>query len=272
MFDVGQAEAILLEAPGGAPLLVDTGGSPFGSSLDIGSRVVAPASWARGVTALSAVVVTHGDPDHMGGAAGVLESLAVGAVWFGIRVPRHTATNDLLATLAARRIGAGYLRAGRTFGFGGARVRVLHPEEPDWERPRVRNDDSVVLEIVYGDVAFLLTGDVSAAVERALLPLLTSARVRILKVPHHGSRTSTSQELVDAWRPHLALISAGRGNSFGHPAREVLDRLEQAGARVLRTDRDGQITIETDGRTVTWRTFTGATSPTPPPSSLSLEP
>ena len=264
MFDVGQAEAILLEPPGSAPLLVDTGGSPFGSGLDIGTRVVAPASWARGVTALSALVVTHGDPDHMGGAAGVLESLAVGAVWFGIRVPRHPATNDLLATLAARRVAVGYLRAGRTLEAAGARVRVLHPEEPEWERPRVRNDDSVVLEVVYGEVAILLAGDISAEVERTIASQLTPARLRILKVPHHGSRTSTSQELVDAWRPQLALISAGRGNSFGHPAREVVDRLEQAGARVLRSDRDGQITIETDGRAVTWRTFTGEMSPTPP--------
>jgi competence protein ComEC len=261
MFDVGQAEAILLEPPGSAPLLVDTGGSPFGGGLDIGTRVAAPAAWARGATALSALVVTHGDPDHMGGASGVLESLAVGAAWFGIRVPRHTPTTDLLAALAARRVDVGYLRAGRMLEAGGARVRVLNPEEPDWERPRVRNDDSVVLEIVFGEVAILLTGDISAAVERTLLPRLTPARRRILKVPHHGSRTSTSQALIDGWRPELALISAGRGNSFGHPAREVLDRLERAGARVLRTDRDGQITVETDGRTVRWRTFTG-TSPT----------
>jgi competence protein ComEC len=147
---------------------------------------------------------------------------------------------------------------------GGVRLRVLHPPEPDWERPRVRNDDSVVLEAVYGDVAILLAGDITAQVERAIVPELTPARVRVLKVAHHGSRTSSSRELVEAWRPQLALVSAGRGNTFGHPAREVVERLEQAGARVLRTDRDGQITVETDGHTLTWRTFTGETSPTPP--------
>jgi competence protein ComEC len=158
--------------------------------------------------------------------------------------------------VAARRIGVGYLRAGGTLEAGGARVRVLHPEEPDWERPRVRNDDSVVLEVVYGDVAILLTGDISAAVEHTLVPRLTPARVRVLKVAHHGSRTSTSQALVDGWRPQLALISAGRGNNFGHPAREVVERLEAAGTHVLRTDRDGQITVETDGRSLVSRTFT----------------
>ena len=264
MLDVGQSEAILLEPPGASAVLVDTGGSPFGSGLDVGARIVAPAVWARGATSLGAVLITHGDPDHMGGAAGVLASLAVREAWFGVRVPRHAPGNELLADLASRRIAVRYLRAGSAMTRGGLRLRVLHPPEPDWERPRVRNDDSVVLEAVYGDVAVLLAGDITAQVERTIVPQLTPARHRVLKVAHHGSRTSSSRELLQAWRPQLALISAGRGNTFGHPARDVLERLEQAGARVLRTDRDGQITLETDGRTLTWRTFTGETSPRPP--------
>jgi competence protein ComEC len=264
MLDIGQAEAILFEPPGAPPILVDTGGSPFGGGLDVGARVVAPALWARGVMSLGALLITHGDPDHMGGAAGVLASLAVGEAWFGIHVPRHAPGNELLADLMSRRVAVRYLRAGGAMTHGGVRLRVLHPPEPDWERPRVRNDDSVVLEAVYGDVAILLAGDITAQVERTIVPQLTPARLRVLKVAHHGSRTSSSRELVEAWRPQLALVSVGRGNTFGHPAREVVERLEEAGARVLRTDRDGQITVETEGRTLTWRTFTEATSPTPP--------
>jgi competence protein ComEC len=136
---------------------------------------------------------------------------------------------------------------------------VLHPPEPDWERPRVRNDDSIVIEVLFGEVALLLTGDVGADVERAILPHLTAARTRVLKVAHHGSRTSTSRELLDAWRPHVALISAGRGNTFGHPAPEVLDRLRAAHVRIFRTDEDGQITLDSDGRSLAIRTFTGRT-------------
>jgi competence protein ComEC len=104
-------------------------------------------------------------------------------------------------------------------------------------------------------VALLLTGDAGEDVERAILPRLTPARTRILKVGHHGSRTSTSQALLDAWRPQIALISAGRGNTFGHPAPEVLQRLEQIGARIYRTDRHGQITVDTDGERVEIRTY-----------------
>ena len=119
----------------------------------------------------------------------------------------------------------------------------------------MRNDDSLVLEVRYGDAAVLLLGDVGVAVERAIVPHLTPARIRILKAGHHGSRTSTSRELVEQWRPQIAVISCGRGNTFGHPAPEVIGRLESIGAAIYRTDVDGQVTIETDGRHVKVRTF-----------------
>jgi len=263
MLDVGQGDAILVEPANGSPLLVDTGGRPFGSGLDVGTRVVVPALWARGVGALSTLLITHGDPDHMGGTAGVLASLPISQAWFGIRVPRHMPTTELLVELGARRVHVRSLRAGEALELAGLRVRVLNPPEPEWERPRVRNDDSVVLEVTYGDVAVLLLGDVSAEVERALVPRLSLARHRILKVAHHGSRTSTSAELLDGWRPQLALISAGRGNSFGHPAPEAIERLERAGVQILRTDLNGEITIETDGHSIRWRTVWPAAIPLP---------
>ena len=254
VFDVGQGESLLLEIPG-LTMLVDTGGAPFGGGLDIGRRVLAPALWARGVRGLDTMLVTHGDPDHLGGAIAVVEDFRPRRIWEGVRVPRHMPSR--LVSDAAERYGIPieWLRAGRALREGDVRLRVLHPPEPDWERRRVRNDDSVVIEVVYGDVALLLTGDIGADVERSIVPLLTHARTRILKVAHHGSRTSSSSALLDAWRPQIAVISCGRGNRFGHPAPEVLQRLEAIGATVYRTDRDGQITIETDGRSLRVATF-----------------
>src|SRR6185436_7965143 len=157
----------------------------------------------------------------------------------------------------ANRVDVGDRRRGQRFDIGRVRVRVLHPPEPDWERQRVRNDDSIVLEVTYGDVALLLTGDIGADVEREIARDLVPARVRILKVAHHGSRTSTSRELLESWRPQIAVISCGRGNTFGHPAPEVIQRLESAGGRIYRTDQDGEVTVETDGREVHVRTFVG---------------
>jgi len=109
--------------------------------------------------------------------------------------------------------------------------------------------------VMYGDVALLLTGDIGSAVERDLIPRLVPAKTRILKVAHHGSRTSTSDALLEAWRPQVALISSGRGNSFGHPTPDVIDRLTAAGVAIYRTDRDGEITLTTDGRDVRVTTF-----------------
>jgi competence protein ComEC len=255
MFDVGQGEAMLFES-GRSRLQIDGGGAPFGSgSFDIGARVVAPALWARGVTTLEALLVTHGDPDHMGGAAALLDVFHPRRLWEGIVVPRHEPSRSLRERAMAAGVEPQLRRAGESFRLGDVRVRVLHPPEPDWERPRVRNDDSVVLEVSCGEVAVLLTGDVSAEVERGLIEQLSPARIRILKVGHHGSRTSSSSPLLESLRPQIALISAGRGNTFGHPAPEVIERLESIGARIYRADRDGQITLESDCRDVVVRTF-----------------
>ena len=257
VLDVGQAESLLVEAPGADPLLIDTGGAPFGGGFDVGRRVLAPALWARGIRRLGALLVTHGDPDHLGGAPAVLEDFEPRLLWTGIPVPRHEPSRELEDAATRAGIALEPLGAGETRVWGRTRLRVLHPPPPDWERQRVRNDDSVVIEIVYGDVAMLLTGDIGADVERTIVPQLTPARVRILKVAHHGSRTSTSDALLAAWPPDVAIVSCGRGNSFGHPTREVLDRLAAAGARVFRTDRQGAITIETDGKEVRVETFIG---------------
>jgi competence protein ComEC len=266
MVDVGQGDALVLQIPDGVGraftarhnIMIDTGGSPFGGGgFDIGARVVEPALWARGVSSLDALLLTHGDPDHIGGAMPLVDDFNPAAVWQGIPVPRAMSLQAVLARAVASRMAVEERREGEASQLGAARILVLHPGLPDWERQQVRNDDSVVLEVLYGDVALLLTGDIGADVERAIIPRLVPAKTRVLKVAHHGSRTSTSQELLAAWRPQIALISCGRGNPFGHPAPEVVERLDSAGARIYRTDRDGEITLDTDGQHVFVKTFTG---------------
>ena len=274
MLDVGQGDAMVLQIadhlapqiPRGVGraftarqnVMVDTGGSPFGGGgFDIGSRVVEPALWARGVSSLGTLLLTHGDPDHIGGAMSLIDDFNPTVVWQGVPVLKAQSLHAVLSRAAASGIPVEQRRQGEELHIGAARIHVLHPPSPDWERQRVRNDDSVVLEVLYGDVAFLLAGDIGSDVERAIAPHLVPAKTRILKVAHHGSRTSTSPELLEAWQPQIALISCGRGNPFGHPAPEVVARLEATGAAIYRTDRDGEITVDTDGQHVFVRTFTG---------------
>ena len=121
----------------------------------------------------------------------------------------------------------------------------------------MRNDDSEVIELRYGGVSFVFTGDIGREVEHTITPFFTPASIRILKVPHHGSATSSSQEFLDALRPDIAVVSAGRGNPFGHPVPAVLDRYRSAGAAIYRTDQDGAVSVETDGTTTKVRTFRG---------------
>ena len=156
--DVGQGDATLIEFPDGTRWLVDAGGLAGASRYDIGARVVAPALWARGVGRLDALLLTHGDPDHVGGAAAVLDDFRPD-VLEGIAVPSHTPLQQLADR--ARRRGRAWttVRRGRRVAVGGVDVHIRHPPEPDWERQRVRNDDSVVVELRYGDVSVVLPGE-----------------------------------------------------------------------------------------------------------------
>ncbi len=254
--DVGQGDAAVVQFPSGHVLVVDAG--PSGESFDTGDRIVTPALWALGARRVDWAAFSHADLDHIGGVAAVATEFSAREIWEGIPVPRDESRAALQATVNPDGIVWRQLRRGDRWTAGGAEVTVLHPPEPDWERPRVRNDDSVVLRVRYGPLEVLLTGDIGQDVERSL-PIADDDRrdVRVLKVAHHGSRTSTTSALVDAYRPWAAVVSAGRNNSFGHPAPDVISRLKTAGATILRTDRDGAVLVETDGRSVWMRTWSG---------------
>jgi competence protein ComEC len=237
-------------------MLVDAGGVP-GSSFDLGRRVDLPALWAFGVTRLGALVLTHGDPDHVGGAPPVVRALHPKSIWEGIPVPGHVSLEALHAMSTRQGIAWRQLRRGQVFSGGAATIRVLNPPEPDWERRKVRNDDSIVLDVRVGDVSVILPGDISAVVERDVFANFRHAPVTIVKAPHHGSAGSSSAALIRATVPRAVVFSAGQRNPFGHPAPAVVDRYAAAGARVFRTDRDGAVVLDTDGHTVSVWTWSG---------------
>jgi len=253
--DVGQGDAAFIRLPQGSTLLLDAGGLVGASTFDIGDRVVAPVLRAAGVRRLDYLVLTHGDPDHIGGAGAIVEEFRPRHVWEGIPVPRFEPLKVLHAAADARGLPWTNVTAGDHLRIDEVTIAVLHPSPPDWERQKVRNDDSIVVELRWRDVSFILTGDIGKAVERDLVPAIRAAPLRILKVPHHGSLTSSTPEFIRALRPRIAVFSAGRSNHFGHPAVDVLDRYEQVGTQILRTDRDGEIDVSTDGHSLNVHTY-----------------
>ena len=255
--DVGQGDSIFVVFPHGSTLLVDAGGLSAASAFDIGDRVVAPVIREAGFRRLDTVALTHGDPDHIGGAPAILRDFRPRHMWEGIPVPRLDALTRLRT--AAQDVGAqgSNVYAGDHTLVDGVEVVARHPKPADWERQKVRNDDSLVLELRWGDVSILLTGDIGRAVERGIAASFPPARFRVVKIAHHGSLTSSSEEFVTALHPQVAIVSAGRSNHFGHPAPEVLERYRSAGAEVFRTDQDGAVIVDTDGRSLRVATFTG---------------
>jgi competence protein ComEC len=264
--DVGQGDATALLLPGGRSILVDAGGlsipalqaddSGHRTRFDIGERVVARALRALGVRRLDTFVLTHADPDHIGGAPAVLRLFHPRSIWEGVPVPPHRGLTAL--TVIADGVAAEWrsVQAGDRSRIGPVQVSVLHPRPPEWERQRVRNEDSVVLEIRYGNVAIVLPGDIGREAEGALANL-PSAPVVVLKAAHHGSATSTTPAFLNAVRPAAVVFSAGRANRFGHPAAPVVARVRRSGAEVFSTATDGAVILDTDGTVLHIRGWTG---------------
>ncbi len=234
MLDVGQGEAILLR-DGAEALLVDGGGW---RGAGIGQRVLLPALTRLGVRRLRALVLSHPDLDHCGGLVEIAAFLPVREIWTAPGwAPRGCAYR--LKTLPGTRLRP--LWAGESARLGRWRLAALHPAAGDRSGG---NDRSLVLLAESGPHRVLLTGDLEAAGERRLL---SGPRRRIsgsiLKLAHHGSSTSSSEDFLEAVSSRLALVSAGRTNPYGHPSERVLERLRRRGVRVLRTDRDGLIRL-----------------------------
>jgi competence protein ComEC len=238
--DVGQGDCWLLLTPEGR-VLVDGGGSPD-QAYEFGRLRLVPKLADLGAVALDAVVLTHPHPDHSRGLLAVLSSLPVGRVVLPRAAPRNVFLDEFLAAARKRRLVPERFGAGERFEVAGLAFDVLHP--PDEPYPRSKeNNGSLVLRARAAGRTLLLTGDVEERAERDLLASGADLSADVLKVPHHGSRTSTTPALLARVAPRVALVGVGRRNRFGHPAPEVVARLAGAGVRVFRTDRDGDLAL-----------------------------
>lgn len=264
--DVGQGDALFICFPGGSTMLVDAGGTiPIAGSpvrrQDIGETVVSPYLWKRGVTSLDYVVLSHHHFDHMGGLEAIFENFRVGEFWMG-----PDAGNRKMEWLRRKARGAGATvrwpvhasGSGENRTIDGVQVDVLSPPA-GWTPARVSNNDSIVLRLTYGRRSLLLAGDIESRIEQALAADHPNLRSEVLKVAHHGSRSSSTSDFLARVSPMISIVSVGAFRRFGHPSPEVLERLGQNHQHLYLTPRDGAVTIRTDGNKLHVDTFRNAT-------------
>jgi competence protein ComEC len=259
---VGQGDSTFVRLPGGTTLLID-GGGEVGSHTNPGVQVLAPFLWDQGIDVLDVVALSHPHPDHALGLIGLGPLVPAKELWLADGPDANTKpgssglVGELLAAFRAGEHGGAIrreLKAGDVpLEQGHVRIEVLGP--PKGATFAKVNDQSLVLKLSYGEVSFLFPGDAEAEAEAALLASGRDLSATVLKAPHHGSSTSSSEEFVRAVHPHAVVFCVGAHNRFGFPVPSVVERYQQQGCQLFRTDRDGAVTFRTDGHDAWAETF-----------------
>lgn len=269
--DVGQGDSALIRFPNGETMLIDGGGKfNFNETFvelenskreifepdiqGIGETVVSEFLWEKGYSEVDYLLATHADADHIQGLINVAKNFKIKAAMIGREAFDDGDFAEFAKILERKNIRIVKLHQGNELKMGGVKIAVLSPVSAENSNDSA-NNDSVVLRVVFGSREFLLTGDIEKETEKELLAHPEFLRSDIVKVAHHGSRTSSTQEFIEATKAEYAITPVGRKSRFGHPHKEVVERWENSGAKVLTTGERGTITISTDGKNLEIQTF-----------------
>ena len=275
--DVGQGDSAVIVFPGGSTMLIDGGGEfrfirwraggdqkaqesrdARGSGSDygfsVGEAVVSRFLWSLGLNRVDYLVATHSDVDHLGGLRRVVNNLTVEQAIIAASTADDFEFAEFTEALRRRAIPIGSVSAGKAYEIEGVKLELLWPPAKTGKSSS-DNNNSIVLRLTYGERSVLFTGDIEAEAEQQIVKSGFSVRADVLKVPHHGSRTSSTEGFIDSVRPSHAVIPAGARSRFGHPHSIVLERYKTRGIAVLQTGVNGTVTVETDGRNLRVSTF-----------------
>jgi len=267
--DVGQGDSALLTAPDGTTILIDGGGQSnlsWTNSEDgepalerdtrsIGERVVSEYLWSRGLDRVDYLIATHGDADHIDGLNDIARNFKVRAAIVARAPSSDSEVTRFARTLNTAGVPLEMVGGGDVMKLGNVLIDVLWPPPSPTADASSRNNDSLVLRVRFGEKTLLFTGDIEQQAETTLLKTGADLRADVLKVPHHGSKTSSTDQFVAAVRPTLAVISVGRHSIFGHPNQQVVERWRASGTQVMTTGDKGTISVVTDGANLTFGTF-----------------
>ncbi len=263
--DVGQGDSALVTFPNGETMLIDGGGRVDYSASDdeetfepdvprIGEMVVSEFLWEKGYSHVDRLVVSHADADHSQGLADVVRNFSVGEILVGATPAADSEMSELLKLAERYSVPIKKIGRGDSIEIGGVQIDVLWPIASDAVTSS-DNNSSLVLRFAHGDNAFLFTGDIEREAEAALIEIGSQLKADVVKVPHHGSRTSSTPEFVRATNPTLAVIPVGNRSMFGHPHPEVVERWRFAGSQITTTGAKGTIAVRSNGKSLSWNTF-----------------
>jgi competence protein ComEC len=264
--DVGHGDCALVEFPRGKRALIDGGGF-YDDSFDVGKNVVAPFLWKKRIQAIDFMVLTHPDPDHLNGLKFIAQTFRVKELWDSGQESDSPYFREFMAIVKQKDIRrVSRFRGDQPRLIEGVAIECLHPplaaSHVSWSsESSTTNNLSLVLRLVLDRQSFLFTGDIEREAESELIASGVELESRVIKVPHHGSLTSSTVAFLNKVRPEIALVSAGQRSLSRSSSLNVLRRYESLGCKIFRTDTHGAVSLETDGRRLKVRTFESASVP-----------
>ena len=239
--DVGQGDSTLITCDG-HNMLIDAGKNDQGTEIQSYLE-------SKGITSFDYVIGTHPDSDHIGGLDVILYKFGAEQVFMPDYAKDTRTYDDVVQVIKNKSLKRSQPQVGDTYELGGAEFTITAPNDTYGNQA---NDYSIGLILTHGEKRFLFTGDAEEDSEADMLENGISLKADVYKAAHHGSKTASTEEFMEAVDPEYAVISAGEGNSYGHPHAEVLNRLRSMGVQVFRTDEQGTIVLKSDGQTITW--------------------